>query len=114
MIEKLKEKFNVSVNDELISLHIYAAQQKLQEYRDKFNLFFTELEFNRKVADQLSFTLMKFEGDKFKNDRLAMNDKLVKKMNSNLIVYSSDLFYQVMYVYVESQQWESIIELLNF
>lgn len=33
MTEKIKEKFDVTENDELIGLNIYAAQKKLPEYR---------------------------------------------------------------------------------
>lgn len=33
MAEKVKEKFEVTENDELIGLNIYAAQKKLGEYR---------------------------------------------------------------------------------
>ena len=44
MAEKLKEKFKVTVNDEIIGLNIYAAQKKMHDYMDKFNLFFEEHE----------------------------------------------------------------------
>ena len=33
MSEKLKEKFEITENDELIGLNIYAAQRKFQDYR---------------------------------------------------------------------------------
>ena len=33
MAEKVKEKFDVTENDELIGLNIYAAQKKFPEYR---------------------------------------------------------------------------------
>jgi hypothetical protein len=39
MAEKIKEKFEVTVNDEVIALNIYAAQKKFPEYKQKFDLF---------------------------------------------------------------------------
>lgn len=42
MAEKLKEKFQVTVGDELIGLNVFAAQKKMEEYKDKYNVFFDE------------------------------------------------------------------------
>jgi hypothetical protein len=42
MSEKLKEKFKVTVGDELIGLNVFAAQKKMEEYKEKFNVFFDE------------------------------------------------------------------------
>jgi hypothetical protein len=39
MAEKIKEKFEVTVDDEVIALNIYAAQKKFPEYKQKFDLF---------------------------------------------------------------------------
>lgn len=40
MDEKLKEKFPVTVEDDLLGLQIYAAQVKMPNYREKFLMFF--------------------------------------------------------------------------
>lgn len=42
MAEKLKERFILTVNDELTGLHVYAAQRKWTEYREKFEIFFND------------------------------------------------------------------------
>ena len=42
MLEKLKEKFTITVNDELMCLDIYAMQKKFPFYQEKFDLFFNE------------------------------------------------------------------------
>ena len=42
MAEKLKEKFEITENDELIGLNIYAAQTKFPEYREKFDIFMND------------------------------------------------------------------------
>jgi len=42
MAEKVKERFAQSVKDELTGLHVYAAQKKWAEYREKFDIFFDE------------------------------------------------------------------------
>lgn len=66
MAEKLKEKFNVTVNDELIGLNIYAAQKKMLDYKEKYNLFFEEHEdenfkLTEDITVQLARTLMTFD-----------------------------------------------------
>ena len=45
MAEKMKEKFDVTENDQIIGLNIYSAQTKFPEYREKFDLFINEEEF---------------------------------------------------------------------
>ena len=42
MLEKLKEKFTITVNDELMCLDVYAMQKKFPFYQEKFDLFFNE------------------------------------------------------------------------
>jgi hypothetical protein len=39
MSEKMKEKFDITENDELIGLNIYAAQTKFPDYKEKFDIF---------------------------------------------------------------------------
>ena len=38
MAEKLKEKFVVTIKDELIGLNVYSAQKKFIEYKEKFDV----------------------------------------------------------------------------
>jgi len=42
MQEKLKEKFEISINDELISLNIYSAQLKFPEFKEKYLMLIEE------------------------------------------------------------------------
>lgn len=74
MAEKMKEKFDVTENDQIIGLNIYAAQTKFPEYKEKFDLFMNEEEFevSQKTMTILGQTLMKFDTDEFKNDRLML------------------------------------------
>ena len=105
MGEKLKEKFNVNVSDELIGLNIYAAQTKFAEYRQKFELLIddkSEYALNLQITDQLGETLMKFNTDEYKNDRLMLSSKIIKKMREKEIPYSGELFHNIVYVYTES------------
>jgi len=53
MSEKLKEKFNITFNDELIGLNIYSAQVKFNDYKSKFETFIkddSEYEFNEYIS----------------------------------------------------------------
>ncbi len=38
MAEKIKEKFDKTVNDEIIGPNIYAAQNKFNEYKGQFEI----------------------------------------------------------------------------
>ena len=38
MAEKLKEKFDVNVGDELMGLNVFSAQKKFSEYKEKFDV----------------------------------------------------------------------------
>lgn len=65
MTELQKEKFDTVLEDEVIALNIYAAQKKITEYKQKFNLFFIDkseggYELTQKVSVELSKTLMEF------------------------------------------------------
>jgi len=80
MDEKGKEKFPVKVEDDLLALEIYASQLKMPNYREKFQLFFdtdngsAEYELAQEATGILAKTLMSFEGDEFKNERLMLTE----------------------------------------
>jgi hypothetical protein len=49
MAEKLKEKFDIKIDDELIGLNVFSAQKKFTEYREKFDILIdreSEFEFD--------------------------------------------------------------------
>ena len=103
MAEKVKEKFEVTENDELIGLNIYSAQKKFPDYRQKFNLFIEdEFKFTQEISTELGKTLMSFDTDEFKNDRLMLTEQITKKMRDKLIPYDGTLFHNIVYVYTES------------
>ena len=59
-------------------MNIYAAQTKFPEYKEKFDLFINEEEFevSQKIMTILGKTLMKFDTDEFKNDRLMLTAQI--------------------------------------
>lgn len=46
--------------------------------------------------------MMNFERDEFKNDRLALTEKLNKKMQYEQIPFDGEVFHNICHVYVES------------
>ena len=56
---------------------------------------------------------MKFDTDEYKNDRLMLIERIVRKMRDNEIVYDASLFQNVLYVYTESQQWGDVATILR-
>ena len=85
MAEKVKERFALTVKDELTGLHVYAAQKKWAEYKEKFEIFFNdsldeEFRLNYDISQTLGQTLMNFDEDEFKNERLMMSEKLVRRL----------------------------------
>jgi len=83
MAEKLKEKFDVTVNDEVIGLNIYASQRKFAEYREKYEILMDDESpygFDQEISKQLGKTIMLFNTDIFKNDRLMLTERICRKM----------------------------------
>jgi len=109
MEEKIKEKFPVTEDDDMLGLSIYAAQKKMQGYKEKYLLFFDDdegaatYELSPKATSLLAETLMNFEADEFKNDRLMLAGRLMRKMQSEQLVYAPEVFHSLCHVYVECQ-----------
>ena len=104
----------MTVADEITSLNIYSSQKKLDQYIEKFELFFTnEYEFNKDISIHLGNTLMTFDTEEYKNKRLMLSDKLNKKMQQSLIEYDGKLLHNLIFVYTEAQQWEKVSEILT-
>jgi len=88
MEEKIKEKFVVTEDDDMLGLSIYAAQRKMQDYKEKYLLFFdadeapATYELTPRATSLLAETLMNFEADEFKNDRLMLAGRLMRKMQA--------------------------------
>jgi hypothetical protein len=119
MDEKNKEKFPQTLEDEVLAIKIYAKQLKMADYREKFLLFFdtdqgpAQYELTTNLTTVLAKTLLNFEFDEFKNDKLMLTEKLNKKMQNELIPYNAEVFHSICHVYVESQQWEDVSEFLR-
>lgn len=115
MAEKGKEKFAVTAHDELIAVNIYAAQKKMTEYMDKFNVFFDggDLKVDEEVVQTLAKSLVKFDEDVHKNDRLMLAAKLTRHMKSELLQFDGDVLHNLVYVLSESQQWDDVSDLLK-
>lgn len=72
-----------------------------------------EFVFTQEIASQLGKTLMQFDTDEFKNDRLMLTEQITKKMRDKLVTYDPTLFHNIVYVYTESQQWGDVASLLR-
>ena len=56
---------------------------------------------------------MKFDTDKYKNDRLMLIERLTKKIRQLEIPFDGELFHTIVYVYTESQQWQDVSNILR-
>ena len=53
MDEKLKEKFDINIADELIGLNVFSAQKKFDMYKEKFDILIdkeSEFDFNQQLS----------------------------------------------------------------
>lgn len=119
MEEKNKEKFPQTEADDILGLNIYAAQRKMQAYKAKYLLFFdldegpATYELSSAATNILAQTLMNFEADEFKNDRLMLAGRLMNTMQSEQHPYAPEVFHNLCHVYVESQQWSEVAAFLR-
>jgi hypothetical protein len=72
-----------------------------------------EFEFTQDISTELGKTLMNFDSDEFKNDRLMLTEQITKKMRDKLVSYDGSLFHNIVYVYTESQQWQDVATILR-
>ena len=72
-----------------------------------------EFEFTQDISTELGKTLMNFDSDDFKNDRLMLTEQITKKMRDKLVTYDGSLFHNIVYVYTESQQWQDVAAILR-
>lgn len=62
--------------------------------------------------ESISTNLMLFDGEKEKNKRLDMAERLVKKIGETSSDMSGVLIDSLTQVFTESQQWKQLIDLL--
>lgn len=105
LAEKLKEKYDETKEDELVALNIFASQGKFDQYQEKFEILIGQdgrYEFSKDIANVLGDTLMNFNEDIQKNDRLRMSEQIIKKISSLELRYDGKLFHNIVYVLTES------------
>lgn len=107
--EKAREKFGDDVKDDLISLEIFAHQFKLDEFRSVWKELFGEesnkYDLTAFICEEMSHNLVKFTREDHKTARLEMTDQLHDQIIKHGIFMSDKLFYSLVYLYTESQQW---------
>ena len=105
--EKQKEKYDVSVDDQLIGMEIYALQKMLPEFSAKFKDNFTtnqhNFPLNVEYCEKMSHMLMNFDHLDHQNQRLDMIQQVETTMNMKQLFMSGSLFDSMMQVYTESQ-----------
>jgi len=114
-LEKQKEKMERQINDVLIGLEIYGPQKKIDEYRELFNEITMEngkYEVNRYVCEQIGHSLMAFNSEEDKANRLDMAGTLQTLIRNKEITMSSKLFDSLVFVFTESQGWARINDML--
>jgi len=67
---------------------------------------------SKDVAEVLGSSLVKFDTDEHKTQRIMMAEKLEKRLNLNDIYMSAKLLGNLAYIYTESQQWTRLRDLL--
>lgn len=115
--EKMREKFDLTIEDQLTGLQIFASQKKIDEFSDLYTKLLGDkdvnVQLNQAVCESIAGNLMEFDSDKEKHRRLEMAERLVKRILSQSIVLSGKLFDSIIFTYTESQQWKQIIELMS-
>ena len=77
--EKKREKFEVTISDQIIGFEIFSAQAKLEEYKDIFGEVVRDggsFELDQFVCEQVARTLLKFKSDEYQAEVLEMCDVL--------------------------------------
>ena len=110
--EKMREKFEQNIDDQLVGLEIFASQRKIDEFTELYNKIVPETtvtasttQLTQNVSESIARNLMQFDSDKEKQRRLEMAERLLKRTMESTIVLSSKLFDSLVFVFTESQQW---------
>ncbi len=115
--EKMREKFDITIEDQLTGLQIFASQKKIDEFSDLYLKLLNEKDqtivLSQPICESLALNLMEFDSDKEKLRRLDMAERLVKRIIQQQIGFSGKLFDSIVYTYTESQQWKQIINIMD-
>lgn len=106
----MREKFEANIQDQLTGLEIFAVQKKIGDYVEKFKELVNsdQWKFDQTIAEELGRTLMYFDGENEKQQRLDLTELLQNRIMVNGITFSAKLFDSLVYVYTESQQWAKV------
>lgn len=130
--EKMREKFEASIGDQLTGLEIFASQRKIDEFSELYNKLLaegsptpvkkegegaaatpaTEQKLTQEVCESIAKNLMLFDNEKEKQRRLEMAEKLFKRTIDSSITLTAKLFDSLVFVFTESQQWRQLIDML--
>ena len=116
----MREKFEQTIDDQLVGLEIFASQRKIDEFTDLYNKIVLDTtvtasttKLTQSVSESIARNLMLFDSEKEKQRRLEMAERLLKRTMESTIVLSAKLFDSLIFVFTESQQWRQLIELLS-
>lgn len=118
--EKMREKFEVNIDDQLTGLQIFASQRKMEEFNELYSKLVQDTPtspsttiLTQQVSETIARNLMFFDTDKDKQRRLDMTERLLKRTLESSIILSGRMFESLVFVFTESQQWRQLIELLE-
>jgi hypothetical protein len=118
--EKMREKFEQTIDDQLVGLEIFASQRKVEEFTELYNKIVPDTtvtasttHLTQNVSETIARNLMQFDSEKEKQRRLEMAERLLKRTMESSIVLSAKLFDSLVFVFTESQQWRQLIDLLS-
>jgi len=82
----MREKFTITIHDQIVGLQIFASQKRLDEFVDLYGKLLGDkdhdVQFNQEICESLSSNLLQFDNEKDKQIRLDMIEKLVRKIRS--------------------------------
>lgn len=118
--EKMREKFDSNIDDQLTGLEIFASQKKIDEFTELYSKLVSDTPttptttiLTQSVSESIARNLMLFDNEKEKQRRLEMAERLLKRTMESSIVLSARLFDSLVFVFTESQQWRQLIEMLT-
>ena len=113
--EKKREKFKVTIDDMMIGLEIFSAQKKIAEYREIVEELTAGETFPPSlfICENIGRTLKQFSSDDLNTPTLDIAESLRSIVRENGLVYSPQLFEDVLTRFVETQQWEDVQTILK-
>lgn len=116
--EKLKEKYDMTADDHMMGLEIYAVQKKMAEYSTKFRSILTEsiegISLDAHTCEELSRTLAYFDSNEFSSARAEMTEDLEREITFKRIPMTGKTFESLIYVFSESQNWAKVKSLVDY